>query len=261
VTTYLAFARAAFQQQFAYRVANWAGLSTNTFFLFFRAYVLGACTAAGPIGGYAQSEAISYAAVSQALLMVVPQWGVVGVASSVRTGQIAVDLLRPIDFYGLYLARRLGISAYYLTVRMGPLLLIGWLGGVLEAPAWWALPALALSVCLGAVIANSLLFLIEMSSFWLENETGVRYTVLGCASLLGGLVLPLAFFPPWVQDLSRLLPFEYTLYLPAQIWLGKHTGGDLLWALLAQCAWAVGMFGLCKLALWRGTLKLRVAGG
>lgn len=242
-------------------MANWAGLFTNAFFLFFRAYVLGACTASGPIGGYGQAEAISYAAVSQALLMVVPQWGVVGVASNVRTGQVAIDLLRPIDFFGLFLARRLGVSAYYLLVRMVPLLVVAWVGAVLLPPAWWLLPALVVSVLLGAIIANSLLFLIEISSFWLENETGVRYAVLGLASLLGGLVLPLAFFPPWVQQLSRWLPFEYTLYLPVQIWLGKHAGAELAWTLLAQAAWAVGMVGLCKLALWRGAARLRVAGG
>ena len=40
---YAAFMRAAFQQQFAYRIANWAGLFTNSFFMFFRGYMLEAC--------------------------------------------------------------------------------------------------------------------------------------------------------------------------------------------------------------------------
>src|SRR5437762_9394492 len=49
------------------------------------------------VGGMSVADAVGYACVTQAILMVAPQWGPVGVAANVRSGQIAVDLLRPVD--------------------------------------------------------------------------------------------------------------------------------------------------------------------
>ena len=95
-----AFARASFQQQLAYRVANWAGLFTNSAFLLFRASAFRACYAhRASIGGLDLADATTFVAVTQAILMVAPQWGAIGVAADVRSGQIAVDLLRPMDLF------------------------------------------------------------------------------------------------------------------------------------------------------------------
>lgn len=263
MSVYLAFLRAAFQQQFAYRVANWAGLFTNTFFMFFRAYVLEACYAArSEIGGMDVRDATTYAVVSQALIMVAPQWGRIGVSESVRDGRVATELLRPVDYFGMHMAQRLGASAYYLLVRATPVLLIGAAAGLLAAPASLAaLPALALSVVLGAWIAICVLFLIELSSFWLESDRGVRYLVTGVTTLASGLILPLHYYPDWAQAIAAALPFRYTLYLPVEIWTGQIQGAALGQALAVQATWVFAMWALCAIGLRRGTQKLVIHGG
>src|SRR5690606_8245317 len=113
----------AIRRQLAYRVANWSGLFTNAFFLFFRAYALRACYGErAVIGGLSATDIVTYVTVSQALLMVIPQWGRVEVAESVRSGQVAVDLCRPLDYFAAFLSKRLGVSAYYVLFRFLPLL-------------------------------------------------------------------------------------------------------------------------------------------
>ncbi len=258
-----AFARASFQQQLAYRVANWAGLFTNGFFLFFRAYMLVACYAERTdIGGLSVSDALTYCVVTQAILMVAPQWGTVGVSDSVRTGQVAVDLLRPVDYVGMVVARRLGVSGYYALVRMGPLLALGAVCGLLTAPvSVGSAVAFAVSLVMSACISCCVLFLIEVTSFWLEADKGVRLVVLGASLLPSGLILPLAYFPEPVQWLCRLTPFPYTLYLPAEIWMGQVQGLELVASLGAQLAWAVGLVVACRWAFARGTRRLLVLGG
>lgn len=259
--TYAAFGRAAFQQQLAYRVANWAGLFTNVFFLFFRAYLVEACyTADQAIGGLTVLQSVTYVTVTQAILMVVPMWGTVGLSAQVYTGQIAISMLRPVDFFGMKMAERLGVSAYYLLVRMSPLLAIGLAAGVLALPA--SVPLLAgfvASMLLGAWIAVAILFLIEVSSFWLESDKGVRYLVHGASMLPSGLILPVAWFPDAIQQVFRATPFAYTLNLPAEIWLGVHS--SLTTALLVQLGWAVALTVACKIAFDRGTARLQVVGG
>jgi ABC-2 type transport system permease protein len=258
-----AFAAVSFKQQFAYRMANWAGLFTNTFFLLFRAHALQAAYAARDnIGGLNVEEIVSYVTVSQALLMVIPQWGRMGISESVRSGQIAMDLSRPVGFFGMHMSKRLGISVHYLFVRFLPVLGVGLVFGLLHPPANPPLlPVLLWSVFCGAWIANSLLFLVEVSSFWLESDRGVRYGVMGMANLFSGVILPISFFPEWAQSLSRILPFEYSLYLPVKIYLGQLAGAALADALATQLIWVVGLGLLCRLAFAAGTRKLVVHGG
>ncbi|MEZ4653667.1 MAG: ABC-2 family transporter protein [Candidatus Eisenbacteria bacterium] len=263
VDAWMAVFAAAIRLQLVYRVANWSGLFTNSFFLFFRAYGLRACFAGrSTVGDLDITGVVTYVTVSQALLMVIPQWGRVEVAESVRTGQIGVDLCRPVDFYATYLAKRLGISAYYVAFRFLPLMAVGLVAGLLAPPAdWTLLPVFAVTVALGAWVANSLLFLVEVSAFWLGSERGVRYLVLGGGNLLSGLILPLSFMPDSVQALSRGLPFEYTLYLPVRVYLGDFGGWSLPSALGMQLFWAVALALSCRLALAAGVRKLVVQGG
>jgi ABC-2 type transport system permease protein len=264
LSTLAAFARGAFQRQLAYRVANWAGLFTNAWFLMFRAFLLSACYAArDDIGGLSRDQAVTYVVVTQAILMVSPQWGDLGVGESVRTGQVAVDLLRPVDFVGMTLARRLGVSTYYLLVRMTPLLIFGALTGVLTSGPPTAIAAIvfALSLPLAAVIGASVLLLVELSAFWLETHRGVRLLVLSGSILPSGLLLPIVYYPPALETLCRLTPFPYTLYVPAEIWVGEVTGAALWGTLAVQAAWAVALVALARLVFARGTRRLQVLGG
>ncbi len=257
-----AFARASFQQQLAYRVANWAGLFTNAAFLLFRCGVFVACYRnRTSIGDYSVLDATSFVTVTQAILMVAPVWGAVGLASDVRTGQIAVDLLRPVDLFAVTMARRLGISAYFVFARTIPLLAIGAGLGLLAPPSPLGALAFLVSVALGAWIGVAVLFLVEASSFWLESERGVRMIVVGLSTLPSGLLLPVDWYPGWVQTLFRATPFAYTLDLPAAIWLGQTTGHALAVALAVQVGWALAMTGLCRFALARGARRLQAVGG
>lgn len=262
LTPYLAFARAAFQRQLAYRTANWAGLFTNAFFLFFRAYALEACYAEREqIGGLGVVEIVTYATVSQSLLMVCPQWGSLGLGASVRTGQVAMDLLRPVDLVGMYLARRLAISGYFVGMRMLPVMGLGAVAGLLSVPAWpWLLP-FAASVLLAASIATLLLLLVELSSFWLESERGIQLLVSGVGLLASGLILPIDYLPGWMQQIARLTPFPYTLYVPTEIWLGRLTGEQLLSTLAIQLGWGIGLFVAARGVLRAGERRLQVLGG
>ena len=259
---YIAFTRAAFQRQFAYRMSNWAGLFTNAFFMFFRASALAACFAErSTIGGLSLQDVVTYVTVSQSLVMVCPQWGRLGLAEAVRTGQVAVDLLRPVDLTGIYLARRLGMSGYYVVVRMVPVLAIGAATGLLSPLATSAVVPFVVSVFLAAWIAICLAFLVEVSSFWLESERGIRHLVIGASLLPSGLVLPADFFADWIQRLFFALPFPYTLYVPCGVWIGRYTGSDLLTMLGMQAFWAIGLTVACRALLTAGTRRLQILGG
>ncbi|MCB9686367.1 MAG: ABC-2 family transporter protein [Alphaproteobacteria bacterium] len=257
-----AFARASFRQQAAYRVANAAGLATNAMFLAFRVAALSACYGhRDVIGGFSPADATTFAVVTQATLMVAPVWGTLGLANDVRTGQIAVELLRPVDPYAVALARRLGASLWFAGGRMVPLLLVGAALGALSPPedllaALVFLPSLAMS----AVVGTSLLFLIELSAFWLESERGVRMVVTGVAGVASGLLLPLSWYPPAVATALAWSPWAAVLDAPARIWVGVSPQ-ELVRTLVLQAGWVVAVALLTRLVLARATRHLQIAGG
>lgn len=260
---YLAFARAALARQWTYGTANWAGLFTNSFFLFFRAYALQACYAArSTIGGLDVDDTLTYVTVSQALVMVCPQWGTVELAPAVKTGQVAIQLLRPVDLFGSLLARRLALSVYFVFARMLPVLGVGWAFDLLSPPDPTLLPAFVVSVALAAVIGTSLLVLVEVSAFWLESERGVRYLMLGAATLPSGLVLPVDFFDEgWLQPLFTALPFSHSLYTPTRLWIGGLAPAEAGGLLGLQLFWALGLAWLARRLIAAGSARLQVLGG
>lgn len=256
----LAFAAVGLKRRLAYRAANWAGLFTNTFFLLFRVHALLAFYAGrtDAVAGYTAADGAAYIALTQALIMVIPQWGRSGLGESVRSGQIAVDLARPVDYYVTLLGQRLGESAYYVVGRAVPLVgiavLFGFLGPIGGIGRWLAV---AVSVALGAWIGHTLFFLFEASAFWLERDIGPRYALMALQALFGGLILPLAFFPPAVRTLSAGLPFEYTLHAPVALALGRIDGR----VVAVQFVWAVGLALLARAVVETGRRRLVVLGG
>lgn len=262
-TPYFAYASASLQRQLAYRAANWAGLFTNVFFLFFRAFALQACFEhRADIAGLSVMDTVTIVTVTQAMLMVCPQWGLLDLATSVRSGQVAVDLLRPVHLFGMVMARRLGVSAYYVFARMVPLLAIGGAAGLLALPSdpWIWIP-FALSLALAAWISTCILFLVEVSSFWLESDKGVRQLATGLAVVPSGLLIPLQWLPDWAQWLCWSTPFVHSLYTPSQVWLGVFDTPTLAAALGGQLAWAAGLTVACDRLLAAGTRRLQVFGG
>ena len=71
-------------------------------------------------GGYDATDAVTYVWLGQALLMTVALWGggtTDELPERIRSGQIGVDLYRPIGLLGWYLATDLGRAAFHFLVR------------------------------------------------------------------------------------------------------------------------------------------------
>src|SRR4051794_40493645 len=124
---YLELAAAEFRRYSTYRLAVAAGVVTQAVFGFIRVGVMfGALAAAGgTLAGYDQGQASTYVWLGQALLAPVNLLNWTEVADRVRSGEIAVDLARPLDLQASWWARDLGRAGFQLLTRGLPPLLIG----------------------------------------------------------------------------------------------------------------------------------------
>jgi viologen exporter family transport system permease protein len=252
-----------FRRYATYRGATVAGVFTNCFFGLLRGAVLLALLAGRPsIGGYDARDALTYVWLGQALLMVSYLWGWSELGARIARGDIVVDLGRPIDLQGYWLASDLGRAAYHAVFRGIPPLLLGALLFHLRMPAdpvTW--PAFVAAVFLAAVVSFAVRFLINLSAFWLLDYRGVISVTTLSLTILSGMGVPLSFLPPGAREVVEALPFAAMIQVPIDVFLEKHRGLDLLATLGLETAWAVALLLLGRAVLAAGVRRLVVQGG
>lgn len=263
---YVAVATRAFRRYSTYRAATLAGIFTNSVFGVIYSYAYLALWAANPdAGGYDAVDAVTFVWLGQALLMTVALFGggsTEDLAERIRTGDVAIDLYRPVGLVGWYLAADLGRAAYHLLSRGIAPLLVGLALFELTLPVS-AVNALAflVSLVLAVVLSFTIRFLVACSGFWLLDSSGLRILALTFAIFFSGMTLPLVLFPGWLGTVAEALPFAGFVQVPIDMWLGRHEGAEILGYLGFQVAWIVVLLGCCHTTLRAATRKVLVQGG
>ncbi len=263
---YVAVAVRAFRRYSTYTAATVAGIFTNCVFGIIISFSYIAVWSQNPTaGGYDVTDALTYAWLGQAMIMTVAVWSggaTDDLAARIRSGDVALDLYRPVGLLGWWLATDLGRAAYHLSTRGVAPTLVGAVLFDLRYPdglLTWLL--FAVSVLLAVVVSFGIRMLVTASAFWLLDDTGVRNLQVVAAMFLSGLVVPLVLFPGWTRDVAMALPWSAFLQVPADIWLGQRAGAAAWSALLFQAAWAAVLLGLCSWVLARARRKVVVQGG
>ncbi len=186
------------------------------------------------------------------------------IAARFQSGDVALDLLKPLGFHGQWFAQAAGETLFrvlFFALPMGLVLVP--LFGVAppSGPGWWQFPLLFVAAFL---VNGELNLLAGTASFFLEDITGLMSLKRNLMMLLSGLMVPLHFLGPGLAALTGLLPFALVSYYPTMAYVGK-LGVDghpaLGEVLLLSVAWLALLRG-ANLALWRyARRRLEVQGG
>jgi ABC-2 type transport system permease protein len=263
---HLAVATRTFQRYSTYRAATLAGVFTNSVFGVIYSYAyLAVWDQAPSAGGYSETDAVTYVWLGQALLMTVALWGggtTDELAERIRSGDVVIDLYRPVGLVGWYLAGDLGRASYHLLTRGLAPMLVGFVLFDVAAPSGpRAAAGFLVSVALAVVVSFGLRFLVACTAFWMLDATGPRMLSGVLAIFLSGMAVPLVLFPDGLRQVALALPWAAYLQTPADIWLGHREGWSLVAGLTGQLAWGAVLLGCCALVLRRATRKVVVQGG
>jgi len=262
---YAAVVARSFRRFSTYRAATLTGIFTNSVFGVIFSYAYLALWGHQQHGGYDAGDAVTYVWIGQALLMTVALWGggtTDDLAERIRTGDVAIDLYRPVGLIGWYLAGDLGRAAYHFLARgLGPTVLGVLLFQIALPDGPVAGVAFLVSLVLAVVTSFAIRFLVACTAFWLLDQTGVRTLAGVLAIFLSGMVLPLVIFPEPLRSIAYALPFASYLQTPADIWLGHRTGTAVLGGLALQGLWIVVLMAVCHVVLGAATRKVVVQGG
>ncbi len=103
---FLELARRSFQLHLTYRAAALAGLITNLFFGLVRAAILlGLYGQRQEVAGMTVQEVVTYTGLTQAVIAYLSLFGWYELMETVYTGEVAGDLLKPMNLFTFWLGR------------------------------------------------------------------------------------------------------------------------------------------------------------
>jgi len=213
---------------------------------------------AARIAGLSLSDTLWYLMVAETIVLSRPRMAQ-QIAQQVKDGSIAYLLNKPYSFLLYQAASSLGDSALRMLFNAVAGGAVVWLM-VGPPPAPWGLPLVLVAMGLGWLIDFCVAALLGLTAFFAEEVAAFEWIYNKVLFLLGGLLIPLDFFPDWLQRVAHALPFAAAIYGPARLFVSPDVGA--FWSLLAvQLGWLAGLSLLASLAYRRGAAFLSINGG
>lgn len=181
------------------------------------------------------------------------------IAENVKDGSIAYLLNKPYDFLVYQFSVSMGETIFraLMTAFFGGAM-VWWLAG--PPPELISWPA-ALIAMLGAWVLSFLVNgMIGLAAFVSEEVAPFEWIYQKFAFIFGGLLIPLDFYPQWLQNIAFALPFPAMTYGPSRLFVSPDA--SLFVSVLGQQAiWILVLGILLNLAYRRGLAYLTVNGG
>lgn len=263
---YLSFFRIRFIAGLQYRAAAWAGIATQfawggmTLLMFWAFYQSGE-----NVFPMTFPELSNYIWMQQAFLALFMAWGFDNeIFESITSGNIAYELCRPCDLYAMWFTKNMALRLSKAVLRCLPILVVA---VFLPYPFSVSLPpdfesgVLALiSIVAGFLVLIAFFMLVYISVFYTLSPWGIRMLVSSVMEFLSGAILPIPFFPEWMQRILYALPFASMQSTPFLIYSGYIGGTEAIRSIAVQLVWLVLLLAVGRVWM-RFALKKVVAQG
>ena len=259
VRKYWVLASKGFAQNLQYSASHLINTVASAIFGVIYIYLWRSVTPPEGFDQYTPFLITSYIAVNQ-VFMWFTQFGLrvhSKIRDAIRSGNIATELARPMDFFSYRVASEYGSMVYTFIFRGLPVgLMLSGFGIYLpqRGVTWmWTL----VSLLFGAYIAVVEGYIVGVMAFW-TTETRTMWWFVSTLNLtLGGGSMPLEVLPGWAFTIARWSPFACLTYNPARIYL-ELTGPWLIWP---AAFWSVVLTIAARSLTRVARRKLEVQGG
>ena len=265
---YIPFTRSIIQMMMTYRLNFFIFIFGNilkTFVIYYlwKAVFINSTTPV--LNGFTASDMVIYIFMSSITAGFVSNNIDQVIGTEVKDGSIAMNLIKPINYHIRLLFESFGDLTYGTICVSIPL----WLAliavrffGIGELPpSFSTIGAYILSMIFGFLIMFLFNFCFGLLAFYVTNTWGIgqlKYVIIG---FISGQIIPLVFFPIWLQNGLEFLPFSSINYIPVMIYLNKINGTAIIKSFAVQVFWIVFLL-LFSIGLWKkATKRLTILGG
>jgi len=215
------------------------------------------------IGGYSLGEMVTYllgAGLINSFILTTAENP--ETSQSIQEGTLSTLLIQPINPYGIWFARDLGSKAFYFLLGLTGYMVVFFFFRqyLLFSASLGHFLFFLVSLMLAALLQFFLFEALSLLAFWVENTYGIRFTMRVIMEVVAGAIVPLSFFPQILQKVFLSLPFPFLIYLPMRIYLGKIPLDAIVFEMMKEGLWIVGL-ALLNLAIWKKGIRQYVAMG
>lgn len=259
---YLKFISMSFQRSLAYRVDYYMAILNAFLYIFIFASVWNVVIPEEGMGGGITRESMTAYAVLSTLIKASFGRNDNLLTQKVKSGEIAVDLMKPYYFPVMYLADTIGATLFQLFARAFPLLVFCIFIFQIRLPVDGVVLLKFLPVYVCSFLAFFLLsFFISSLSFFFVEIFPFYILYFALITLVSGAIIPIDFFPASMSNLLDWTPFPYLFYYPTMLLLQKPGLPDY-GSLILRYVVLLGVLLLPAALLYRaGLRRLTIAGG
>ncbi len=250
------------QQSMAYR-ANWLFAFLSGFFLILIQISIWKALYAGKgdVAGINLPEMITYVLVVRIVDAFTRAGFIYAIERDVRYGDIGMKLIRPVSYKSAKFAENIGKSIGEILTGLTPILILSIFLFGMKSPASTAHGIGFVFMTLGAVVLNYYIqFTLGTTVFWVISAAHPNSLNTIFSTIFAGRIVPLWFFPAYINTIAQWLPYQFLYFLPAAVYLGKVPVEDLPSLCLLQLAWIAGMV-LIERFVWSKAIRKTVVQG
>jgi len=135
----------------------------------------------------------------------------------VKTGALAYSINRPYSYIFFHMAGFFGRSLPNLFINLS----VGLLAAlILVGPLDFSFYGIAFGMTLlffGYILDFFINLIIGLLAFWVEDTSAFTWIYSKGQMIFGGIILPIALFPEYLQKIAEILPFSLMYYGAARI--------------------------------------------
>ena len=215
---------------------------------------------ASVINGRSFTQMMQYVLISTTITSLYTYPSIHFLAMDIKRGNIAYDILKPIDFQTQFVFKNIGrIAAVALTILPFSVLFLLVLNlGSTEGSYLCAL----ISAVVGALTCIFFDFVLGSLCFWTENSWGLTFVRQFALRFLSGAFIPPDFLPRGVDvALREYLPFSGMVYWPIRFFTAKFSWNEFAFHIAIQLLWCVFLLFAGRYLYRRIRFRIQINGG
>lgn len=266
--SYLSYFKLKFITGLQYRAAALAGIATQFFFgfVYISVYIAFYETGGSASVPMPLEQLVSFLWFNQAFFALVFMWYKdKEILAMIKNGNVAYELCRPQDLYWMWFSKIFGERLSNVSLRFLPVLIIAFI-----LPGQYHLNLsitlgrfliFIISFVLSSVLMVSLVLLYHVICLFTLDEKGIVNIFMIVSDILSGLVLPIPFFPLWLQEISNILPFRYVSDFPFRLYVGNIPISEGLIGIIIQIIWIILLVIIGRFITKKALNKAVIQGG
>ncbi len=260
---YADLAMIGIKEHTAYLSSVWANFLAKVIYLYVQFALWNALFASNK-GSYiplSHKETIRYIIVAT-IISTFMECDVIGwINGQIQSGDVANQLIRPIDYKFMIFARNIGTSLARFVIYTLPLMISVYIFYNGELFCKKQLIYGIISILLAYMIQFLYSLIIGLMAFWLIVTWPLNMLLAAIYKLLSGSWIPAAMFPEVLTKINMFLPFRAIYAIPVTIITTPMSAASIRENLCIQLFWTTALFLLSEVTWVVGKNKLVVQGG